>query len=174
MHAPPQKKKLNSRGKYCAYTLQFKLKAIQAVQASDVRTVAKQFKLPRSTLETYVKTYSQDDLKECKSSKGKGKKGAHFKAGAGRPLTYPESMDAELAEWVLHQRDLQRPVSILMLKAKAKAIVSSKHPAFRASKVGLTMKNSLPSESSENTVLDEIQYGESNGGNRFLIGRSMT
>ena len=128
------KKKLNSRGKYCAHTLQFKLKAIQAVQASDVRTVAKQFKLPRSTLETWVKTYSQDNLKECKSSKGKGKKGAHFKAGAGRPLTYPESMDAELAEWVLHQRDLQRPVSILMLKAKAKAIVSSKHPAFRASK----------------------------------------
>ena len=38
------------------------------------------------------------------------------------------------------------------------------------------MKNSLPSESSENTVLDEIQYGESNGGirNRFSIGRSMT
>jgi hypothetical protein len=134
VHAPPQEKKLNSRGKYCAYTLQFKLKAIQAVQASDARTVAKQFQLPRSTLETWVKTYSQDDLKECKSSKGKGKKGAHFKAGAGRPLTYPESMDAELAEWVLHQRDLQRPVSILMLKAKAKAIVSSKYPAFRASK----------------------------------------
>ena len=40
--------------------------------------------------------------------------------------------------------------------------------------VGVTMKNSLPSESSENTVLDEIQYGESNGGNRFSIGRSMT
>ena len=40
--------------------------------------------------------------------------------------------------------------------------------------LGVTMKNSLPSESSENTVLDEIQYGESNGGNRFSIGRSMT
>ena len=36
------------------------------------------------------------------------------------------------------------------------------------------MKNSLPSESSENTVFDEIQYGESNDGNRFSIGRSMT
>jgi hypothetical protein len=36
------------------------------------------------------------------------------------------------------------------------------------------MKNSLPSESSENTVLDEIQYGESGGGDRFSIGRSMT
>ena len=40
--------------------------------------------------------------------------------------------------------------------------------------IGVTMKNSLPSESSDNTVLDEIQYGESNGGNRFSIGRSMT
>ena len=36
------------------------------------------------------------------------------------------------------------------------------------------MKNSLPSESSKNTVLDEIQYGESNGGDRFSIGRIMT
>ena len=40
--------------------------------------------------------------------------------------------------------------------------------------VGVTKKNSLPSESSENTVLDESQYGESNGGDRFSIGRSMT
>ena len=34
-------------------------------------------------------------------------------------------------------------------------------------------KNSLPSESFENTVLDVSQYGESNGGDRFSIGRSM-
>ena len=34
-------------------------------------------------------------------------------------------------------------------------------------------KYSLPSESSENTVLDASQYGESNGGDRFSIGRSM-
>ena len=40
--------------------------------------------------------------------------------------------------------------------------------------VGVTTKNSLPSESSENTVLDEIQYGESYGGDHFSIGRSMT
>ena len=40
--------------------------------------------------------------------------------------------------------------------------------------IGVTTKNSLPSESSENTVLDEIQYGESNGDDRFSIGRSMT
>jgi hypothetical protein len=36
------------------------------------------------------------------------------------------------------------------------------------------MKNSPPSESSENTALDETQYGESNGGNRPSTGRSMT
>jgi hypothetical protein len=31
------------------------------------------------------------------------------------------------------------------------------------------MKNSLPSESSENTAPDETQHGESNGGNRPSI-----
>ena len=36
------------------------------------------------------------------------------------------------------------------------------------------MKNSLSSETSETDGLDESQYGESNGGNRFSIGRSMT
>ena len=39
---------------------------------------------------------------------------------------------------------------------------------------GVTTKNSLPSESSENTVLNESQYGESNGGDCFSISRSMT
>ena len=32
------------------------------------------------------------------------------------------------------------------------------------------MKISLLSETSENNVLDESQYGESNGGDRFSIG----
>ena len=36
------------------------------------------------------------------------------------------------------------------------------------------MKNSLSSEASETDVFDESQYDESNGGNRFSIGRSMT
>ena len=36
------------------------------------------------------------------------------------------------------------------------------------------MKNSLPSESSENNILDEIQYNESNGGHHFSIGQSIT
>ena len=32
------------------------------------------------------------------------------------------------------------------------------------------MKNIMLSETSENYVLDESQYGESNGGDRFSIG----
>ena len=36
------------------------------------------------------------------------------------------------------------------------------------------MKNSLSSEIPETDVLGESQYGESNGGNRFSIGRNMT
>ena len=56
-----------------------------------------------------------------------------------------------------------------------KQFVNSKFANFgKPLKLGVTTKNSLPSESSENTVLDEIQYGESNGGDRFSIGRSMT
>ena len=44
----------------------------------------------------------------------------------------------------------------------------------KKTKLVVTTKNSLPSESSENTVLEEIQYGESYGGDHFSIGRSMT
>ena len=36
------------------------------------------------------------------------------------------------------------------------------------------MKNLLSSKTSDIDVLDESQYGESNGDNRFSIGRSMT
>ena len=53
--------------------------------------------------------------------------------GSGRPLSYLQHLDEELAEWVLYQRDLQPPVSIIMLKAKAKVIIGSSYPSFKAS-----------------------------------------
>ena len=40
--------------------------------------------------------------------------------------------------------------------------------------LGVTTKNSLPSETFETDGLDGGQYDESNGGNRFSIGQSMT
>lgn len=70
-----------------------------------------------------------------KKGRGKGisKKVAHLQFGSGRPLSYPQHLDEELVEWVLYQRDLQRPVSNLMLKAKAKVIIGSSYPSFKAS-----------------------------------------
>lgn len=132
----PRKNLPGARGRYSVYTLQFKLQAIRDVQSSDVVTVAKKLKLPRSTLETWLKKYKLEELeRKLKKGKGKGisKKGAHLKSGSGRPLSYPQRLDEELAEWVLCQRDLQRPVSVVMLKAKAKATIGSKYPSFKAS-----------------------------------------
>ena len=132
----PPEKMSRVRGRYSAYTLQFKLQAIRDVQASDVTTVAKKLKLPCSTLETWLKKYNLQELETTlKKVRGKGirRKGAHLQSGSGRPLSYPQRLDEELAEWVLHQRDLQRPVSTIMLKAKAKVIIGSSYPSFKAS-----------------------------------------
>ena len=83
-----------------------------------------------------AKKYNLQELETTlKKGRGKGirRKGAHLQSGSGRPLSYPQRLDEELAEWVLHQRDLQRPVSIIMLKAKAKVIIDSSYPSFKAS-----------------------------------------
>ena len=98
--------------------------------------MATKLKLPRSTLETWLKKYNLQDLEgQLKRGKGKGinKKGVHLKSESGRPLSYPQCLDEELAEWVLQQRCQQRPVSVIMLKAKAKVAIGNKYPSFKAS-----------------------------------------
>ena len=110
--------------------------AFRDVQASDAATVAKNLKLPRSTLETWLKNYNlQESESTLKKGSGKGlkKNDAHLKSESGRPLSCPQCLDEELAECVLHQRDLQRPVSINTLKAKAEVIIGSSYPSFKAS-----------------------------------------
>ena len=103
------------------------------MQVSDTAAVAKKLNLPHSTLETWLKKYNLQEL-ESTLKKGRGKgKGAHLKSGSGRPLSYPQHLDEELAEWVLHQRDLQHPVSVTMLKAKARVMIGSSYPSIKAS-----------------------------------------
>ena len=135
----PPEKRSRAWGRYSAYTLQFKLQAIRNVQASDATTVAKKLKLPRSTLETWLKKYNLQEF-ETTLKKGKGddirRKGAHLQSGSGRPLRNPQRLDEELAEWVLHQRDLQCPVSTIMLQAKAEVIIGSSYPSLRLHQVG--------------------------------------
>ena len=132
---PPVKLSI-ARGRYFVYTLQFKLKAIPDVQALYVATVANKLKLPRSTLETWLKKVQPAWIgkeTEDRNREGINKKGTHLKPGSDRPLSYLQCLGEELAEWVLHQRDLQRPLTFVMLKVKAKVVIGSRYLSFMAS-----------------------------------------
>ena len=52
---------------------------------------------------------------------------------AGRPLSYPASIDEELLSWLLIMNDLHLPVSILVLQKKAKSLILPHNPYFEAS-----------------------------------------
>ena len=55
--------------------------------------------------------------------------------GAGRPLSYPVKLEDQLIKWILVLRDLNFPVSILALQEKAKNLIQSGNPEFKASRV---------------------------------------
>ena len=60
-------------------------------------------------------------------------KGKHAKKGAGRPLSYSQCIDDELLSWILRQRDLRVTVRRLDIQLKAKALIGSGLPQFKAS-----------------------------------------
>lgn len=100
--------------------LHLAIQALSHLKCAGLRhsNSGQKLKLPHLILETWLKKYNLQGLEEkLKKDKGKGtnKKGAHVKPGSGRPLSYPKCLDDELGEWVLQQRDLQRPVSVTML-----------------------------------------------------------
>ena len=55
--------------------------------------------------------------------------------GAGRPLSYPVELEDQLIKWILVLRDLNFPVSILVLQEKAKNLIQPGNPEFKASRV---------------------------------------
>ena len=59
--------------------------------------------------------------------------GKHTKKGAGRPISYPQSFDEDLIEWVLRQRDLVVPVRRQDIQLKATALITPDCPHFKAS-----------------------------------------
>ena len=73
------------------------------------------------------KSESHQGFKGGKAWKGNAK-------GAGRPLSYPASIDEELLSWLLIMNDLHLPVSILALQKKAKSLILPQNPCFEASR----------------------------------------
>ena len=50
--------------------------------------------------------------------------------GAGRPLSYPTSVDEELLGWILIMNDLNLPASELALPKRAKSLILLRNPSF--------------------------------------------
>ena len=61
-------------------------------------------------------------------------RGAHLRSGSGRALIYLKEVDEEVVEWILIRRDSHLPVSTELIKSKARQLIKSHNPQFKALK----------------------------------------
>ena len=96
----------------------------------NYRERTRAFKLQHSTVR---KIYKADPLERSNKHGGfKGEKAWKGNSkGAGRPLSYPTSVDEELLSWILILNDLHLPASV---QKKAKSLILPHNPSFEASK----------------------------------------
>ena len=79
----------------------------------------------------FVKQHPVRKVKVIKVLKEEKRGGAE---GAGRPLSYPASIDEELLSWLLIINYLNLPVSMLALQKKAKSLILPHNPCFEDSR----------------------------------------
>ena len=101
------------------------------VACGNYQETARAFQLQDSTVRKICKTAPPEKNETLKVLKEEKRGGAE---GAGRPLSYPASIDEELLSWLLIMNDLHLPVSILALQKKAKSLILPHNPCFEASR----------------------------------------
>ena len=101
----------------------------------NYRETARVFQLHDSTVRKICKAAPPEKSESHQGFKG-GKASKGNAEGAGRPLSYPASIDEELLvrSWLLIMNDLHLPVSILALQKKAKSLILPHNPCFEASR----------------------------------------
>ena len=116
---------LNPRKHRGSYTAEKRFEVLEYINATSisVRKAAKEFNMPKSTVQDLLKR----DMSQVP------KRGGGNKKGAGRPLSYDQAKDSTLVEWILEMRDLHLPVSIAEVKEKAKELILPDNPNFKAS-----------------------------------------
>ena len=97
------------------------------------RETARTFELQDSTVRKIFKAAPPEKSESHQGFKG-GKAWKGNAKGAGRPLSYPASIDEELLSWLLIMNDLHLPVSILALQKKAKSLILPHNPCFEANR----------------------------------------
>ena len=109
------------------YTSENCFEVAQMLGTYSVRETARLMKMPKSTVQDIKKRVEkQGEYSQSKSRLPNMK-------GAGRPLTYPLSIDEELVSWILTMRDIHVPVSVEGLKEKARELVAPHNCKLKAS-----------------------------------------
>ena len=103
------------------------------VACGNYQEIARAFQLQDSTVRKICKAAPPEKSESHQGFKG-GKAWKGNAKGAGRPLSYPASIDEELLSWLLIMNDLHLPVSILALQKKAKSLILPPNPCFEASR----------------------------------------
>ena len=113
----------NFRGNYKHFSVKQKMEVVEFSKLHGIRTAAKHFKIPKSSVSRCCKT----DFTSCV----RDKKGILPKLG--RPLTYPEELDQKILEYIQEQCDLQNAVSIVYI---VRNLFNPCHPGSRQAGAG--------------------------------------
>ena len=100
----------------------------------NYRETARAFQLQDSTVRKICKAAPPEKSESHQGFKG-GKAWKGNAKGAGRPLSYPASIDEELLSWLLIMNDLHLPVSILAFQKKTKSLLLPHNPCFEATTI---------------------------------------
>ena len=114
----------NFHRNYKHFSVKQKMEVVEFWKLHGIRTAAKHFKIPKSSVSRWCKT----DFTSCVLDK----KGILPKSG--RPLTYPEELDQKILEYILEQCDLQNAVSIEDICIYSAELIQPVSSGFAASR----------------------------------------
>lgn len=105
------------------YTAEKRLEVREYITTSgvSVRQASIDFNIPKSTIQDIILNSSMP-----------AKRKAH-KSSAGRPLSYSPEKKEQIVSWILKMRDVHLPVSLVEVMEKAREVVCTVNPNFKAS-----------------------------------------
>ena len=101
--------------------------------SGNYQETARAFQLQDSTVRKICKAAPPNKSEIHQGFKGEKEWKGNAK-GAGRPLSYPASIDEELLSWLLITNDIHLPVSLLALQKKTKSLILPHNPCFENSR----------------------------------------
>ena len=118
-----------TRTHYSSYNMLQKQRVVAYAKENTLAAAARKYFVAESTLCGWMKIQFED-IQE----RGQSLKMTKRRSGGGRKLTYPSEIDEEILAWVLSNREKQQAVTIGLIQAQGRKVITPHSPNFVASR----------------------------------------